>query len=64
MIDLTNRNRTLPMRWQRKCNGKLYGMGDIHTTGTSKLYVWMYEDNSNRCLRLPLERVLRTFKPA
>jgi hypothetical protein len=62
MLDLTNRNRTLPLRWKRRCNQKLYGLGDIHTDGAGVIRCWIYEHNSNRCLHITLERLCRTFR--
>lgn len=62
MIDLSKRNRTLPLRWKRRCNGKLYGLGDVTPDTVGVLRVWVYEDNSNRCLHITLERLCRTFR--
>ena len=62
MLDLSNRNRTLPLAWRRCCNGKLYGLGDIKADSVGVIRVWVYEDNSNRCLHITLERLCRTFR--
>ena len=62
MIDLINRNRTLPPLWRRRSNGKLYGLGDIKADSIGVIRVWVYEDNSNRCLHISLERLARTFR--
>lgn len=53
---------TLPMFWTRNRNGKRYRLGDLIVREGGRVYVWMYEDNSNRCLHLPLESVCRNFK--
>jgi hypothetical protein len=62
MIDLQNRNRTLPMHWRRRCNDKPYTLGDIKADTIGIVRVWIYEDNSNRCLHITLERLCRTFR--
>ena len=56
-LDLTNRNRTLPMVWRRRSNGKLYGLGDIKADSIGVIRVWVYESGSNRCLHITLERL-------
>ena len=61
-LDLTNRNRTLPMVWRRRSNGKLYGLGDIKADSVGVIRVWVYESGSNRCLHISLERLARTFR--
>lgn len=53
---------TLPMIWERKCNGKRYALGDLVVRAGGYVYVWIYEDNSNRCLHITLERLARTFR--
>lgn len=56
------RPQTLPLVWQRKCNGKRYALGQLIVREGGRCYVWMYEDNSNRCLHITLERLCRTFR--
>ena len=64
MLDLTNRNRTLPMVWRRRSNGKLYGLGDIKADSVGVIRVWDMSARraSNRCLHISLERLTRTFR--
>jgi hypothetical protein len=54
--------KTLPTVWERKCNGKRYTLGDLIVRAGGRCYVWMYEDGSNRCLHITLERLCRTFR--
>ena len=48
--------------WTRNCNGKRYYLRDAPKPfGSPRLYVWIYEENSNRCLHLPLATLLKRY---
>lgn len=55
------RRRSLPLAWRRKCNGKLYGLVDVKNYHGA-IYVWIYEDGTNKALHIPLKSLAARFK--
>lgn len=48
--------------WTRNCNSKRYYMPDLPKPFFGgRLYVWIYLENSNTCLHLPLTTLLKRY---
>lgn len=55
--------RALPLAWRRKCNGKLYGLTGINNYHGA-IYVWLYQDGTNKALHLPLATLAKRYAAA
>ncbi len=54
--------RGLYRGWERKCNGKRYGLVGVGLF-FGKVMVWLYEDGTNHALHIPLATLAKAYKP-
>jgi len=47
--------------WQRNCNGRRYLLRQIHAPFGGKLYVWIYQEDVNKCLHIPLASLQKNY---